>query len=378
MAASDALRSIETYAGLSVAEIRSIRRQDPSRGTTPAERRSIRAYRAAVKAAAAGRITESFDRLDRIDAVHEVAPEERHQAVAEAYGAALARHENALIVAQTWDEVRQVNEAVRAVLKATDQLGADRILPTYEPFRWEAAMKRDARYYDPGQHALFMAGYGRFKKGDLVEILSADARGLVLIKDGRRSRFAYRYADRMMVTRRQDLALAPGDRLQLKLNGRTADGSTLTTGEIVTVRDILPDGQVRVTDAAKNTKTLAPSQCVCVRGYAVTSYASQGKTVDTVLLADSGNRSATHAQQWYVAISRARRRALVFTSDRDALRAAVTRPGERELAMEIAQTQAVTRTRQLAALAVECSRARRVHETLHQRRAHTHANTRRR
>lgn len=378
VAASDALRSIETYAGLSVAEIRSIRRQDPSRGTTPAERRSIRAYRAAVKAASAGRITESFDRLDRIDAVHEVAPEERHQAVAEAYGTALARQENALIVAQTWDEVSQVNEAVRAVLKATDQLGADRIVPTCEPLRWEAAMKRDARYYEPGQHALFMAGYGRFKKGDLVEILSADARGLVLMKDGRRSRFAYRYADRMMVTRRQELALAPGDRLQLKLNGRTADGSALTNGEIVTVRDILPDGQVRVTDAAKHTKTLAPGQCVCVRGYAVTSYASQGKTVDTVLLADSGNRSATNAQQWYVAISRARRRALVFTSDRDALRAAVTRPGERELAMEIAQIQAVTRARQLAALAVECSRARSVHETLRQRRARTHANTHRR
>src|SRR5690606_5506697 len=52
--ASDALRAIEDYAGLKAAEIRTIRRQDPKRAKDAAERRHIRAYRAAVKSAAAG------------------------------------------------------------------------------------------------------------------------------------------------------------------------------------------------------------------------------------------------------------------------------------------------------------------------------------
>ena len=42
-------------------------------------------------------------------------------------------------------------------------------------------------------------------------------------------------------------------------------------------------------------------------GYAVTSYGSQGKTVDYVLFSDSAIKPATNAEQWYVSISRGRR-----------------------------------------------------------------------
>lgn len=54
-----------------------------------------------------------------------------------------------------------------------------------------------------------------------------------------------------------------------------------------------------VNDERGATKTLAPSQRLLVRGYAVTSYGSQGKTTDTVIVADAGNRAATNQQQWY-------------------------------------------------------------------------------
>jgi hypothetical protein len=71
-----------------------------------------------------------------------------------------------------------------------------------------------------------------------------------------------------------------------------------------------------------------------VRGYAVTSYASQGKTVDTVILADSGNRTATNAQQWYVSISRGRKRVVVLTPNKTKLRENIQRIGDRELALD--------------------------------------------
>jgi len=70
-----------------------------------------------------------------------------------------------------------------------------------------------------------------------------------------------------------------------------------------------------------------------VHGYAVTSYASQGKTVDSVILADSGNRIATNAQQWYVSISRGRKRVVVLTPDKIELRANIQHSGERELVL---------------------------------------------
>ena len=55
-------------------------------------------------------------------------------------------------------------------------------------------------------------------------------------------------------------------------------------------------------------------------GYAVTSYGSQGKTVDYVLFSDSTIKAATNAQQWYVTISRGRRGIRIFTPDKAQLR----------------------------------------------------------
>jgi hypothetical protein len=70
--------------------------------------------------------------------------------------------------------------------------------------------------------------------------------------------------------------------------------------------------------------------------YAVTSYGSQGKTVDYVLFSDSTVKAATNAQQWYVTISRGRRGVRIFTPDKEQLRENVFRFGHRPLALELA------------------------------------------
>jgi ATP-dependent exoDNAse (exonuclease V) alpha subunit len=104
-----------------------------------------------------------------------------------------------------------------------------------------------------------------------------------------------------------------------------------------------PTGTLVVTDERVRAKSLAPSQRVFVRGYAVTSYASQGKTVDTVIFADSGSRAATSAQQWYVSISRGRKRIVVLTPDKAKLRANIQRSGARDLAVQDASGDASQR-----------------------------------
>jgi len=71
-------------------------------------------------------------------------------------------------------------------------------------------------------------------------------------------------------------------------------------------------------------------------GYAVTSYGSQGKTVDYVLFSDSTIKPATNAQQWYMTISRGRRGVRIFTPDKEQLRENVSRSGHRPLALELA------------------------------------------
>ena len=91
-------------------------------------------------------------------------------------------------------------------------------------------------------------------------------------------------------------------------------------------------------------RTLESDYRQFVRGYAVTSYASQGKTVDHVLFSDSTVKAATNSQQWYVTISRGRKGIRIFTSDAPQLRENAARSGDRELAMDLQPRSAGSRS----------------------------------
>jgi hypothetical protein len=97
------------------------------------------------------------------------------------------------------------------------------------------------------------------------------------------------------------------------------------------VKSVQPDGSIELADGRvldKNFREFLP-------GYAITSYGSQGKTVDHVLFSDSTIKAATNAQQWYVTISRGRRGIRIFTPDKEQLRENVTRSGHRPLVIEL-------------------------------------------
>jgi len=128
------------------------------------------------------------------------------------------------------------------------------------------------------------------------------------------------------------LTVAPGDSLHLKANRKLASGGRVTNGELVAVKSVHADGGVELTDG----RVLDPSFREFLPGYAVTSYGSQGKTVDYVLFSDSTIRAATNSQQWYVTISRGRRGIRIFKPDKEQLRENVTPSGHRPLALELA------------------------------------------
>src|SRR5208282_5624916 len=129
-----------------------------------------------------------------------------------------------------------------------------------------------------------------------------------------------------------EMAIASGDRLQLKANGKAARGQRLVNGELVTVDRVMADGQIKLLDG----RILGEDYRRFVRGFAITSYASQGKTVDYVLFSDSAVKAATNQQQWYVTISRGRKGVRIFTSDKEQLRENIRRSGDRELALDMA------------------------------------------
>ena len=237
-----------------------------------------------------------------------------------------------VVVSQTWSEVHRVNERVRAALKEKGVLGAeDRVIDALEKVDLTPAEKRDERAYGPGRVIVFNQRIQKFAPGTIarfVEVLDqgvlAEVQDELVVVQGRN-------LDRINVCRPLAQPLASGDRLQLKANRKLQSGASVTNGELVTVRVVRSDGSIELDDG----RILDARYREFVPGYAVTSYGSQGKTVDYVLFSDSTIKAATNDQQWYVTISRGRRGIRIFTPDKEQLRENVLRSGQRRLALEL-------------------------------------------
>jgi len=330
--ASDALVALERYAGLKPVELERIRRQDPNLARTRKEREQITAYRRAVGFAAAGRLYRSFLELDRMRAVVVCRMNDQPDVLTEEYLRLAGQGHSTVVVSQTWTEVHRVNERVRAALKEKGLLGIeDRLIDALEKVDLTPAEKRDARSYGPGRVIVFNQRIQKFEAGTVAQFVEVLDKGIVAEVQDKLVVVRQRNLDRINVCRPLTLPLASGDRLQLKANRKLPGGSIVTNGELVTVRQVRGDGAIELIDG----RVLDAGYREFVPGYAVTSYGSQGRTVDYVLFSDSTIKAATNDQQWYVTISRGRRGIRIFTPDKEQLRENVLRSGQRRLALEL-------------------------------------------
>ncbi|HTD66561.1 MAG TPA: AAA family ATPase, partial [Candidatus Limnocylindria bacterium] len=331
--ASDALLAIERHSGVRPIELHKIRRQDPALGKDADERVRIKDYRNAVESAAAGKLNESFERLDKMGAVVACGLGDQAGKLAEEYLRLTESNASAVVVSQTWGEVHRVNSCVRDALKGKGLLGAsDTTIQVLDKLDLTTAQKRDERFYPSDAVIVFNQKVREAEpgaKGKLAGILKSS----VLVEvDGKFITVSNKVLDHVAVYLPREISVAQGDRLHLKANRKLASGGRVTNGELVTAKSVRTDGTVELTDG----RVLDKSFREFLPGYAVTSYGSQGKTVDYVLFSDSTVKAATNAQQWYVTISRGRLGIRIFTPDKEQLRENLLRSGHRLLAMELA------------------------------------------
>jgi len=335
--ASDALLALERYANLRPAELETIRRQDPRRGRNVSEKQHIRQYRHAVKKAASGRLVESFDRLDSLGAVQSCGLADQQERLAEEYLRLAEDGQSLVVVAQTWAEVHRVNERVRAALKKKGLVAADEHpVEVLEKVDLTIAQKRDERFFSSDQTVVFNQPLRGFASGTRGKLSGIVKRGVLIEIGGKTRLVPRRLLDRINVCRRMMIALAGGDRLQIKANRKMSTGVSVTNGELVTVKKVRADGRIDLADG----RTLDAGFREFLLGYAVTSYGSQGKTVDYVLFSDSAVRAATDSRQWYVTISRGRRGIRIFTPDKQQLRENLVRSGNQPLALDLVADRA--------------------------------------
>jgi len=316
VARGDALRILENHSDFQSGQLTRIRRQRKA------------AYRKAVELAAQKRTVEAFAQLERMAAITELAGDELHGSAAKSYLKALAENKSALLVAPTWAEIEAVTEKVRVELKSSGRLALEeKEFQVFDSLSWTGAQKRDTRQYRPGMAIHFhRRGHG-FEKDETVQVVAVENDSLKVQRaDGSEDVFPLGAGIACDVGEKRKLKVAAGDKLLLQSNWQ----KKFVNGELVEVKALQGDS-VLLADG----RVIPADYRTFTHGYAVTSHAAQGKTVDEVLVvASSRSLPAVSQEQFYVSISRGRERCRIFTDDSDLLRSHVTHSSARLAAVE--------------------------------------------
>jgi conjugative relaxase-like TrwC/TraI family protein len=318
VAQGDALRILEGHSGFRFGQLTEIRRQRSGE------------LKETVSLAAKQRTGEAFARLLKAGEVVEQGDTAAlHQKAAADYLEATQRGKAALVVSPTWAEIAAVTEAIRQKLREQKQLAAkEEKVRVFDPVGWTDAQKRLVDHYEPGLQLRFVKNTAQFKAGESVEVVGHAGKQLrVQRADGRAVAFAPgRAPSSFEVGQKRELGVSAGDVLLLRAN---APG--FVNGERVTVKAAHRE-RITLTDG----RELPRDYRTFSHGYAVTSHAAQGKTVDEVLVvASSQSFGAVSQEQFYVSISRARERARIYTDDAELLRRRVEDTHTRKAAVEL-------------------------------------------
>jgi conjugative relaxase-like TrwC/TraI family protein len=293
--AGEPLKLLEERAGIKVAEVTKILRQQDE------------AYRGIAQALSDGRTSEAFTSLDKLGWISEVNDSERYQQLADGYLAAVAEkkkngeYKSALVVSPTHAEGDRVTQAIRSGLKEAGRIKSERQVQVWVPTHLTDAQKADATQYEPGYLVQFQQNTKGFQKGARLVVGDDTAPPVQL-------------AERYEVYRPVELGLAVGDKIRITAGGKTKDGKhRLSNGSHLTVEGFTPRGDLVVDHGWVIDREFGH----LTHGYATTSHASQGDTVDKVFVAiASESIPATNQRTAYVALTRGREQARIFTDDK--------------------------------------------------------------
>jgi len=271
--------------------------------------------------------------LDKMGAVVSCGFGEQADRLADEFVRLTEEKSSAVVVSQTWGEVHRVNAKVRDALKGKGLLGANDVaVQALDKLDLTNAQKRDKRFYTQDAMVVFNQKVRQAEPGMRGKLAGIVKAGVLVEIDGKCVTVSNKMLDKINVCLPREIHLTQGDQLHLKANRKLASGARITNGELVILKSVGVNGDIELADG----RVLDKSFREFLPGYAITSYGSQGKTVDYVLFADSTIKAATNTQQWYVTISRGRRGIRIFTPDKIQLRENLVRSGHRPLALDFA------------------------------------------
>jgi ATP-dependent exoDNAse (exonuclease V) alpha subunit len=277
---------LERFAGLPVSRMAEIWRQKDQ------------GYKQAVATIAQGDILGGYDQLDALGWIHQTPAFDHNRPLADAYLEALKDKASVLVVAPTHKEGDEITEAIRQRLKEKGVVGQDeRTFATLKPLGWTQAERGDRARYDGSEVVQFGRNSGPYKAGQRVKAAE--------FQPGKVK------PEHFNVFAPNQTRLAKGDTVRITANGKDKSGKhKLNNGAIYQVAGFSQGGDIRLANGWVLDKAFGH----LAHGLVVTSHASQGTTVDRVLIAMGGeSKPAITAEQFYVSVSRGKRKADIFT-----------------------------------------------------------------
>jgi ATP-dependent exoDNAse (exonuclease V) alpha subunit len=320
----DALRILEKHASLPAAELKEIWRQKAD------------AHKSVVADLRGGNLENAFKQLDKLGMLREMDADQRHEALAKDYVAAVKEGKSALVISPTHAEGERVTREIRAKLKDAKKLGPnERELVQLKNLQWTEAQRADARNYQAGQVVQFHQNIAGFQRGEQVTVKMRDASGVVVERqNGGTAQLRLDMAGRFQVYESREIPLAAGDWIRITQNGFTKEKQRLNNGDLKQVKGFTKDGDIKLANGwviSKNYGNLT-------HGYCLTSYSSQSKGVDCVFVAEgSESFRAAGREQFYVSASRFKENLTIYTDDKHQLLDAVRKSSHRPSAMDLSK-----------------------------------------
>ena len=289
------------------------------------------ALKETVEQLAHGQVREAIGNLERQGRVHEIADAgERMRAIASEYAAEPA---GTLVISpdnksrmalnrlihgelQERGQVEEREHRVNVLVPRQDMTGADR--------QWAAQ-------YEPGDVVRYAKGSRSMgiSPGAYATVEGFDReRNLLTVERGGGEKLTYdpRRLQGVTVYRESEREFAEGDRVQFTAPDKERH---IANRELGTIESIDESGNMQIKlDSGREARLAAGEHPHLDYGYAVTSHSSQGATADRVLInvdSEQAGEQLVNSRLAYVAVSRARYDAQIYTNDAGNLGNALSR-----------------------------------------------------
>jgi ATP-dependent exoDNAse (exonuclease V) alpha subunit len=288
-------------------------------------RQKDEALKSTVEQLARGEVREAVESLREQGRVHEIAdPRERVVAIAQEYA---RTPEGTLVISPDNASRMSLNRAIHREMQERGVVSGEEHRVTVLVARQDmtGADRAWAARYEVGDVLGYSKGSDPMKieAGEYTRVTGIDGernRLTVEREDGGQVTYDPRRLQGVTVYRESERDFAQGDRVQFTAPDKE---HRIANRELGTIEEIGADGQARVKlDSGREVALDLNEGLHLDYGYAVTSHSSQGATADRVLIhidSETAGANLLNSRLAYVAVSRARHDAQIFTNDAESL-----------------------------------------------------------